>query len=257
MDVYWLEQAESDVPVEDHWLSAGEAARLDAMRIIKRRADWRLGRWTAKRAVAAYLDVPGHPQALANIEIRPAPSGAPEVFILDTAAPATISLSHRNGTAFCAVAPSGAALGCDLELIEPRSDAFIADYFTAEEQALVARMSLENRPGLLALLWSAKESGLKALGAGLRLDTRSVEVTVVDALQRCGKSGDEVAEDTALSFQQSCGNSWRPLQVRYIEGQNFCGWWQQTGNLLRTLVAVPPPLPPTPLALRTASRTST
>src|SRR5271165_6257725 len=207
MDVYWLEQAESDVPVEDHWLSAGEAARLEALHIAKRRADWRLGRWAAKRAVAAYLDVPRHLQALANIEIRPAQSGAPEVFILDTPAPASISLSHRDGTALCAVAPSGVALGCDLELVEPRSDAFIADYFTAEEQALVARMSLEDRPRLLALLWSAKESALKALGAGLRLDTRSVVVTVVDALQRCGESGGKVAEDTALSFQQSCVNS--------------------------------------------------
>src|SRR5271157_5582736 len=202
MDVYWLEQAEADVPAENDWLSASEAARLNAMRFAKRRADWRLGRWAAKRAVAAYLDVPGHRQALANIEVHAAPSGAPEVFILNTAAPATISLSHRDGTALCAVAPSGAALGCDLEIIEPRSDAFVADYFTAEEQALVARVSLEDRPRLLALLWSAKESALKALHEGLRLDTRSVVVTVVDALQRCGESGGKVAEDPALSLPQ-------------------------------------------------------
>lgn len=257
MDVYWLEQAESDVPVDDHWLSAGEAARLNAMRFAKRRIDWRLGRWTAKRAVAAYLDLPGQPQALANIEIRPAPSGAPEVFVLDTPAPAAISLSHRDGTALCAIAPSGTALGCDLELIEPRSDAFIADYFTAEEQALVARMSLEEQPRLLALLWSAKESALKAMGEGLRLDTRSVAVSVVDALQCRSKNKEVFAEDPALSYQQDCGNSWRPLHVRYIEGQVFSGWWQQTGNFLRTMVAVPPPLPPIPLAVEAASRTST
>jgi 4'-phosphopantetheinyl transferase len=246
MDVYWLEQAESDVPMENHWLSVSEASCLDAMRIAKRRADWRLGRWAAKRAVAAYLDVPGHPQALANIEIRPAPSGAPEVFILDTPAPATISLSHRDGTALCAVAPSGAALGCDLELIEPRSDAFVADYFTGEEQALVARTSLEDRPRLLALLWSAKESALKAMGEGLRLDTRSVVVSVVDA-QSGGDNGERLVEDPAASFRQGGGNSWRPLQVRYVQGQVFHGWCQQTGNLLRTLVAVPPPVPPIPL----------
>jgi 4'-phosphopantetheinyl transferase len=249
MDVYWLEQAESDVPVEDHWLSASEAARLDALRIAKRRADWRLGRWAAKRAVAAYLDVPRHLQGLANIEIRPAPSGGPEVFILDTPAPATISLSHRDGTALCAIAPSGAALGCDLELVEPRSDAFVVDYFTAAEQALVAGMSLEDRPRLLALLWSAKESALKAMGAGLRLDTRSVEVSAVDGLQGCRDSRKGLAEDASLSFQQNGGNSWRPLQVRYIGGQVFSGWWQPTGSLLRTLVAVPPPLPPIPLTV--------
>src|SRR5271157_5967895 len=63
MDVYWLEQAEADVPEGNDWLSASEAVRLNAMRFAKRRADWRLGRCTANRAVAAYLDVPGHPQA--------------------------------------------------------------------------------------------------------------------------------------------------------------------------------------------------
>ena len=257
MDVYWLEQAESDVPVEDHWLNASEAARLNAMHIAKRRADWRLGRWAAKRAVAAYLDAPCHLQALANIEIRPAPSGAPEVFILDTPAPSAISLSHRDGTALCAVAPSGTVLGCDLELIEPRSDAFVSDYFTAEEQALVERMSSEDRPRLLALLWSAKESALKAMGEGLRLDTRSVAVSVVDGLQSRGGSGEGFVEDPASSFQQGCATTWRPLRVRYIEGQNFCGWWQQAGNLLRTLVAIPPPLPPIPLDVETATLTST
>jgi hypothetical protein len=76
MDVYWLEQTQADVPGADDWLSASEAIRLNDMHIAKRRADWRLGRWTAKRALAAYLDVPGDSQAITGMEIRPAPSGA-------------------------------------------------------------------------------------------------------------------------------------------------------------------------------------
>lgn len=249
MDVYWLEQAEADVPAENDWLSASEAARLNAMRFAKRRADWRLGRWTAKRAVAAYLDVPGYLQALANIEIRPAASGAPEVYILNTAAPATISLSHRDGAALCMIAPSGTALGCDLELIETRSDAFVADYFTAEEQALVARVSLEDRPRLLALLWSAKESALKALHEGLRLDTRSLAVRPIEALKGRTQDKDESLDNAALSFPQASDNVWHPLQVCYTDGQVFHGWWQKTDPLLRTLVAAPPASPPIPLAV--------
>ena len=248
MDVYWLEQAEGDVPAENDWLSASEAVRLNAMRFAKRRADWRLGRWTAKRAVAAYLDVPGHPQSLANIEVHAAPSGAPEVFVFNTAAPATISLSHRDGTALCVVAASGAALGCDLEIIEPRSDAFVADYFTAEEQALVARVSLEDRPRLLALLWSAKESALKALHEGLRLDTRSLTVSPIEALRSQNQNKDESLDNAALSLPQDRDDVWHPLQVYYTDGQVFHGWWQQAGLLLRTLVAAPPPFPPSPLA---------
>jgi 4'-phosphopantetheinyl transferase len=226
LDVYWLEQSEADVPKEDDWLSASEAVRLKSMRFAKRRADWRLGRWTAKRALALSLNMPRHPKALAGIEIRPAQSGAPEVFLANQPAWVTVSLSHRGGSAVCAVALSGAALGCDLEIIEPRSDAFMADYFTAEEQAWVAQESVADRSRLLALLWSGKESALKALREGLRLDTRCVTVSLVEAPQ----SGD--------------ANGWRPLHVRYGDGQTFHGWWQHTGDLLRTLVAAPPPGPP-------------
>jgi 4'-phosphopantetheinyl transferase len=227
MDVYWLEQTEADVPAGNDWLNASEAARLSGLRFAKRRADWRLGRWTAKRALAVCLNLPLDHRALAGIEIRPAPSGVPEVFLANTPADVTISLSHRAGRAVCAVGLSGAALGCDLEIIEQHSDAFVADYFTTEEQGLVARASAADRLRLVTLLWSGKESMLKALGAGLRLDTRTVIVSLVD-------------EDTA----ECAANTWRPLHVRDTTGQSFQGWWRHTGTLLRTVVAAPPPVPP-------------
>jgi 4'-phosphopantetheinyl transferase len=233
MDVYWLEQTEADVPAGEEWLSAGEALRLNAIPFAKRRNDWRLGRWTAKSACAAYLKAPADPQVFREIEIRPAPSGVPELFFRNNPATVTISLSHRAGTALCAVAPSGVALGCDLEVVEPRSDAFLADYFTAEEQALVARAPVADRSRLLALLWSGKESALKALREGLRLDTRCVIVDPVDAL-----------------WQANSLNGWKPLRVHHTEGQIYHGWWQYSGNLVRTVVAAPPPTLPIPLAQR-------
>ena len=39
MDVYWLEQVGADVPPNDDWLSASEAACLARLRFAKRRAD--------------------------------------------------------------------------------------------------------------------------------------------------------------------------------------------------------------------------
>ncbi|MBZ5619219.1 MAG: 4'-phosphopantetheinyl transferase superfamily protein [Acidobacteriia bacterium] len=243
MNVYWLEQTQADVPVDNRWLGASEAARLNAMRFAKRRADWRLGRWTAKRAVAVYMNAPGDPKALAGIEIRAAPSGAPEAFVANKPAAVTISLSHRTGIAICAVAQSGAALGCDLETIEPRSDTFVADYFTDEEQALIARASAANRPRLVTLLWSGKESALKALHEGLRLDTRGVMVSAIGA--SCGGEGQGCVENPDLTFEPSRDlDTWRPLDVRCTGGQVFHGWWQSTGDLVRTLVANPPPVPP-------------
>jgi 4'-phosphopantetheinyl transferase len=227
MDVYWLEQTEADVPAENDWLNASEALRLNGLRFAKRRADWRLGRWTAKRALSVCFNLPLDRRAFAGIEIRPAPSGAPEVFLADTPSAATISLSHRAGTAACAVALSQAALGCDLEIIEQHSDAFVADYFTNEEQYLVARAPAADRLRLVALLWSGKESTLKALREGLRLDTRCVVVSPVD---------EDAAECTV--------DTWRSFYVRDAHRQIFHGWWHYTGNLLRTVVAAPAPAAP-------------
>jgi 4'-phosphopantetheinyl transferase len=243
MNVYWLEQTEADLPAENDWLSASEVTRLSGMRFAKRHADWRLGRWTAKCALAAYLGLHSHPPELADIDIRPAPSGAPEVFIANQPAGIAISLSHRAGVAACAVTLSGADLGCDLEIMEPRSDAFIADYFATEEQQLIQRTSAADRSQLLALLWSAKESALKALRTGLRLDTRSVIVSPATLSGQGNEDG--CARDPALAFQSSYGlNSWQPLQAVCEGGQVFHGWWQHTGDLLRSMVACPPPAPP-------------
>jgi 4'-phosphopantetheinyl transferase len=239
MNVYWLEQSEADVPAENDWLSANEAVRLKGMGFAKRRADWRLGRWTAKRALSVCLDVPAHPYFLKRIEICAAPSGAPEVLFDSQPAAVTISLSHRCGIAACAVAVSDVKLGADLEKIEPRSDVFVADYFTLEEQELVAHAGASDRDRLLALLWSGKESALKALREGLRIDTRSVIVI-----------------PCATSFDR---DGWNELRVRYTGGrttgdhhprdQVFHGWWQHADNMVRTVVAAPPPHSPVRLRI--------
>lgn len=224
--MYWLEQTQEEVPEKNDWLSSSETVCLSNMRIPKRRMDWRLGRWTAKRALASWLHVPAHPLVFAKIEIRPAPTGAPEVFLANKPANVSFSLSHRDERAMCAIALSGAELGCDLEMIEPHSDAFLADYFTAQEQALVTGMSAADRPRMLALLWSSKESTLKALHTGLRVDTRCAVVSPSDPLVE--------------------RNGWSPLQVRYAGNRVFHGWWQRTEARLRTLVAAPRPEPPIP-----------
>lgn len=232
IEVSWLEQTAADLPAKNDWLSVAEAMLFTSMRFAKRRDDWRLGRWTAKRAVSIYLNLPADRQSLTHIEIRPAPGGAPDVFLGNAPAPVAISISHREGRAACAIAQPEVALGCDLEIVEPRGDAFSGDYLTPAEQELLARVSAAGRWRVLALLWSAKESVLKALRVGLRLDTRLVTVHPIDALLPTVES------------------SWRPLHAHY-ESQDFHGWWQQTGELVRTMVAAPAPALPVALT-RTA-----
>ncbi len=226
MEVYWLAQNAADVPGDESWLSAGESSRLHALRIPKRRSDWRLGRWTAKHAVAAYLNLPADMPSLAQIEISASASGAPEVLINQRTASCAISISHRDGVAICAISAADVAVGCDLEKIEPRSEAFIADYLTAREQALIANGASADRRTLAALIWSAKESVLKLLRVGLRADTRSVEI----------------------SLDRHVPDGWRALQA-CTDGRNFQGWWQCSGDFVRTVVADPPASVPVAIML--------
>lgn len=247
--MFWLQQTEADVPANNDWLCANEALCLSGMRFPKRRGDWRLGRWTAKRAFAAYWGCSAESRLLSEIEIRSALSGAPEVVLAGKPAAASISLSHRAGKAMVAVSGPGVALGCDLEIVEPRSEEFVADYFTSEEQALVAATSVPDRPALLALLWSAKESALKALHEGLRLDTRSVLVNLAGNPQ-VSRDRQQTSSPpglaTWLPAASNCGqNDWGALQVRCINRDHTLhGWWHCTGGLVRTVVADPPPLRP-------------
>jgi 4'-phosphopantetheinyl transferase len=222
VELYWLEQTESDAPADDHWLSPEESICLHSLRFAKRRNDWRLGRWTAKRTLVAHLRLPIYIRALVDVEIHAAKSGAPEVFLYGEPADVAISLSHRAGTALCTVGPPVSNFGCDLERIEPRSEAFVADYFTAAEQTLIERTNLPDRSLLLALLWSAKESALKALRVGLRLDTRSISVIP-------GAGWLHVSSDP---------EEWRPLQLQHAPC--FEGWWRAQHDLVRTVVGDPP-----------------
>jgi 4'-phosphopantetheinyl transferase len=259
MNVYWLEQSERDLPAEDDWLSASEAVCLNALHFAKRRVDWQLGRWTAKCALSAYLAVPAHSEMFKKIDIRPASDGAPEAFIGGQAAGVMISLSHRSGMAICAVAATGVDLGCDLELVEPRSDSFIADYFAIEEQGRIAQASVGDRHRLVTLLWSAKESALKALRAGLRLDTRSVTVDPFVTSSEFAGQGDGELD----SHRRSELDGWSPLTVRYASrcslenlsddhhhsiDRVFHGWWQTAGDIVRTMVGAP--APESPILLR-------
>jgi 4'-phosphopantetheinyl transferase len=227
--VSWLACGVAEVPDGDEWLTPPEAERLNRMRYEKRRSEARLGRWTAKQTLARETGFSSNPADLHRIVIRNAPDGAPYALVDGRTAPFTIAMTDRADWAVCAVIGSEDRIGCDLELVEQRSQRFVADYFTPAEQ----RSVLAGDVGLLAnLIWSAKESALKALRTGLRRDTRSVEVRLGDGT----------------------GDTWSPLTVTADDGRIFPGWWLRSGDFLLTVagaIEIPPPtslLDPSPLA---------
>jgi 4'-phosphopantetheinyl transferase len=226
----WHSLGERSRPDDGDWLTAGEADRAASMRFTKRRGEWLLARWTAKQALAAELGLASDSASLARIEIRTIiggeAQGAPEVFIDGVSYEIGISLTDRADWAVCVV---GAVdeLGCDLELVEPRSEGFVRDFFTPSEQAAVADPPFELSADAAAnLVWSAKESALKVLRTGLRRDTRSVEVGFPN---------------------EPPVDGWQPLGVRTEEGRDLPGWWRQYGEFLLTVVAGRPVAPPRPL----------
>jgi 4'-phosphopantetheinyl transferase len=139
-------------------------------RIEKRRSDWRLGRYAAKSAVGAFLAV--DPTA---VEVVAEPGGAPVAWLGGVRAELELSLSHRAGRALAVTAPPGKPVGCDLELVEPRSVAFIEQWLAPAESALVRAAPEPDRTWLANLIWSAKEASTKARGQGLRLDIARAE----------------------------------------------------------------------------------
>jgi 4'-phosphopantetheinyl transferase len=216
-DIHLAWVRKPDLPQGFAWLTASETAALGGLRLDKRRTDWLLGRWAAKLAVRSAV---GHELPL--LEILADADGRPRVHAGEGADPtlaASLSISHSAGTGFGAAVVGNRRIGCDVEAIEPRSEAFVADYFTTAERDAVAAIAEAERALVANLVWSAKESALKALGEGLRLDTRSVQVSVPDL-----KGDHSVSE-------------WSPLFVAARDGRTFEGRWRAAEGLVWTVLS--------------------
>ena len=214
--VGWLTRDAADVPPADTWLTVAERSRLERLTVPHRRADWRLGRYTAKAAVAAWLHIdPSRVQILASA------GGSPQASVDGDPAAVSVSISHRGGRALAAVGHGG-VVGCDLELVEPRSDAFLEDWLTPDERTAVEGAAAPARATLANLLWSAKEAAAKVRQAGLRLDVRGAAVRIDEA-----------------------GCDWRPLAVRWSDGSpTIRGWWRVEGVWIYTIAGRPAPALP-------------
>jgi 4'-phosphopantetheinyl transferase len=199
------------VAADPSWQEPALARRLSGMLYAKRRDEARLGRWTAKGTIARAYGINTAPDELRHIEVRNAPDGAPEALIKGKPLDAVIAMTDRADWAVCAIMAGSARIGCDLELVEPRSAAFVRDYFNPPEIASVAASA--NPDATANLIWSAKESALKVMRTGLRRDTRSVTV----------------------ELDQETGEGWHGLRVTAEEGHEFPGWWIRLGSFLLTM----------------------
>jgi 4'-phosphopantetheinyl transferase len=214
--VYWDRAVASEVPADDTWLTDSERLVLARLRVAKRRADWRLGRWTAKALIGGVLDVPPR-----HVDVEAADDGAPEVFVDGAPTGLSLSLSHRDGVAVAAVAELPTRVGIDLETIEPRSNAFVRQWLSAEEQTALPSTGSARDLWVLCC-WTGKEASAKVLREGLRLDVRHAVVA----------AGSDV-------------NDWAPLDVTWRnEGIVHRGWWRRLDSGVIAVVTNQPTGPP-------------
>ena len=225
----WLTRRRTDVPAGLNWLGKRERRALARFRVAPRRLDWLLGRWTAKEAIAAWLSVSAD-----RIEILAAADGAPEAFLDGLPASLSVSLSHRGGSAIAVVADAPAVMGCDLEVVEQRSDAFVREWLGPAEQQLVRDGEQRQRDLIANLIWTAKEAAAKVRREGLRLDLRRAVVTV----------GGSFAEP----------EHWHQLRVEWSDGSGVTeGWWRSEPGWVLAIAGDPSPVAPRNLSAQVLS----
>jgi len=190
-------------------LSPREEAILAGLALLPRRRKWLLGRWAAKRLlgelvaedddlVSGFLGKPDSNQDWrGQFSVLNDESGMPYVDRQGSRLPLSLSISHRGDWGLAAVALSpGASIGADLETVEPRDPALVRQFFSESEADRVAKAHGADAERAVARIWSAKEAVLKAMGLGLRHDTRDIVV------------GDEGNAPAGLA------EGWRALDIR-------------------------------------------
>jgi len=248
MNTRWLLQSFDDCPeilrsdAIPAWLGPAEQRRLAGFKVEKRRRDWLLGRWTAKKLVQRYLEeTRGERSALAELYIGTDPDGAPYAARCEGEGgwgdlferlPVSLSISHSHGVAFCGLieraglgmhfpAARSPSLGCDIELVEPREMCFVKSFFTEKEIAMLYA-AIERTDLFATAIWSGKEAVLKALRRGLRLDVRCIACLLEAA--------------PTLPTQE-----WRPFQIDLDEQLSaqfpgaWSGWWRLHGQHVLTM----------------------
>lgn len=175
MTIFGAIQHQEDVPIHQEWLHPLEIKYLNGLKFEKRRQDWLLGRWTSKKLLQhlIFQDFP-----INETEIRKGPNREPMVFFQAEPISCRLSISHSHGRSFCVLSKEERALGCDLEKVEIRSEGFIRDYFTDRERSLFDEnyQGIFDRDSYFTLLWSAKESVMKACLTGLSIPAKNIEL---------------------------------------------------------------------------------
>ena len=192
------------------YLSEAEMTLFGALKVPKRQREWLLGRLTVKDAArqlwAGRFDVRID---WADISVLPDEDKAPTIQVAGPhqfeAPSLTCNLSHRGEFVLATVEEQieGRSIGVDIELVEPRLDAFIRDYFNAREQSAMMCAEPLELDRQVTTFWCLKEAILKAVKKGLSVSADKVEIVGVAA------DGSVIAQcDTELTNGHVTARCW-------------------------------------------------
>ena len=216
------EHDHQSLPSLPDWLGEHEQTEAARLKVPKRRSEYLSARLAVKELLRENVkETQG--LDLYRIEVRKEPSGRPfAVLNGDHCLPGRLSISHSHGWVFVAYAEADIPFGVDAEQVETRSEAFTGDYFTTAEQAMFGGQTSQKRDVSITLAWSAKEAYLKALGTGLGIDPRSLQV----------------------DFLPEIHGKWQPLRVSGLRLglPVYSGYWAQRGVMVFTVCGQDVPL---------------
>jgi phosphopantetheinyl transferase len=208
--IYW--SSLKDLAEEDlSCLGIEEQKIFSRLRFPKRKHEWWLGRVAAKKLLGKI-----HPEKQTFVQVLNDVDGAP-YFICDAGErlPGFLSITHR-GVRAAAAWCEWSLIGIDLEIVESRTAGFGEEYFTKKEVGWLSSMPLDEHTLFTNLVWSMKESVLKAFRTGLRRDTRSIEVGPISAIEQ------------GMEWARVDVNAPVPVQ----------GYWKQEGCFIMTLAVL-------------------
>jgi len=131
--------------------------------------DFLAGRMALKNALNQYLSKSKiHP--LEKVVIKNSQSGQPYIEGYEIL---HCSIGHSYGLGVGAVAPF--RVGIDVEKIRPHLNS-LANYIAEPEELLLVENFFNNQTDKITLVWTVKESVMKALGIGFKISPKQVKI---------------------------------------------------------------------------------
>ncbi len=152
-------------------LDATERARADRFRVGSARRRYVAARALTRLVLGRYTGV-----APAALAFASGPRGKPRIENPLSEPRVCFNVAHSGDTAVVAVA--GSELGVDVETVRavPNLERLATRYCSAAERDRLNRVPTGRRAAAFLRLWTGKEAYLKAVGSGVAMPLRSVEV---------------------------------------------------------------------------------